>query len=169
MISSPGSRDDIEPIGSTTMKQMHFISLGLIPRSLLRLFRFGENEKSANTSELALGFFIPGTQWRITSHNTGVYGTSINNALLPGRVFPFPKSLYAVEDVLRFYVANKPDAIILDFFSGSGTTTNAVMRLNKQDGGNRQCISVTNNEVGAEEQRGHREQRLRPGGDEWEK
>ena len=54
---------------------------------------------------------------------------------LPERKFPFPKSLYAVEDALRFFVADKPEAVILDFFAGSGTTAHAVMRLNKQDGG----------------------------------
>ena len=113
--------------------------------------------------------FIPGTQWRITSHNAGVYGTSVNNSLIPGRVFPFPKSLYAVEDCVRFFVKSKPDAVVLDFFSGSGTTAHAVMRLNRQDGGRRQCISVTNNEVAAEEQKVLREQGLRPGDAEWEK
>ncbi len=113
--------------------------------------------------------FVPGTQWRITSHNAGVYGTSVNNSLIPGRVFPFPKSLYAVEDILRFFVANKSEATIIDFFSGSGTTAHAVMRLNKQDGGKRQCISVTNNEVSADEQKGLRDYGLRPGDTEWEK
>jgi len=43
------------------------------------------------------------------------------------------------------------------------------MRLNKQDGGNRQCISVTNNEVAAGEQKALREKKLRPGDPEWEK
>jgi adenine-specific DNA-methyltransferase len=89
--------------------------------------------------------------------------------LLGGRHFPYPKSLYAVEDTLRFIVANKPEAIILDFFSGSGTTAHAVMRLNRQDGGCRQSISVTNNEVAADEQRNLREKGLRPGDSEWEK
>jgi adenine-specific DNA-methyltransferase len=42
------------------------------------------------------------------------------------------------------------------------------MRLNRQDGGQRHCISVTNNEVGADEQKALREQGLRPGDDEWE-
>ena len=42
------------------------------------------------------------------------------------------------------------------------------MRLNKQDGGRRQCISVTNNEVSAEEQKGLRAKGLRPGDPEWE-
>ncbi len=89
--------------------------------------------------------------------------------LLPDRRFPFPKSLYAVEDTLRFFVADKKDAIILDFFSGSGTTAHAVMRLNRQDGSRRQCISVTNNEVAADEQKNLREQGLRSGDPDWEK
>jgi adenine-specific DNA-methyltransferase len=92
----------------------------------------------------------------------------LDDSFLPARDFPYPKSLYAVEDTLRFFVIEKPEAVILDFFSGSGTTAHAVMRLNKQDGGHRQCISVTNNEVGADEQRALREKGLRPGDGEWE-
>jgi adenine-specific DNA-methyltransferase len=76
--------------------------------------------------------------------------------------------VYAVEDALRFFVANKTDAIVLDFFAGSGTTAHAVMRLNRQDGGRRQCISVTNNEVAADEQKALREKGFRPGDPEWE-
>lgn len=113
---------------------------------------------------------IPSTQWRITSHDATQYGTRLlDNAFLPARDFPYPKSLYAVEDTLRFFVIDNPDAVILDFFSGSGTTAHAVMRLNKQDGGRRQCISVTNNEVAADEQKKLLEAGLRPGDDEWEK
>jgi adenine-specific DNA-methyltransferase len=84
-------------------------------------------------------------------------------------MFPFPKSLYAVEDALRFFTANKKFAIVLDFFSGSGTTAHAIMRLNRQDGGSRQSISVTNNEVAASEQSDFRKKGLRPGDAEWEK
>ena len=109
------------------------------------------------------------SQWKIASHNASEYGTALLRSLLPSRTFPFPKSLYAVEDALRFFVANKPKAIILDFFSGSGTTAHAVMRLNKQDGGYRQCISVTNNEVSADEQKKLRQQGFRPGDPDWEK
>lgn len=110
----------------------------------------------------------PKTVWNMTSHDAGSHGTNIIRALLPGRRFPFPKSLYAVEDALRFFVKDNPEAVILDFFSGSGTTAHAVMRLNKQDGGRRQCISVTNNEVGADEQKALREKGLRHGDPEWE-
>lgn len=111
----------------------------------------------------------PSTQWDRDGHQSKIGGTALLGALGPGRRFPFPKSLYAVEDALRFFVADKPNAVVLDFFAGSGTTAHAVMRLNKQDGGRRQCISVTNNEVSAEEQRALREQGLRPGDAEWEK
>lgn len=110
----------------------------------------------------------PLTIWNQASHSTSGHGTALVKALLAGRTFPYPKSLYAVEDALRFVVSSKPEAIVLDFFSGSGTTAHAVMRLNRQDGGRRQCISVTNNEVAANEQKKLREQGLRPGDDEWE-
>ncbi len=111
----------------------------------------------------------PSTQWRIAGHDATQYGTRMLNAILPGLKFPFPKALYAVEDCLRFFVADKPNAVVLDFFSGSGTTAHAVMRLNRQDGGRRQCISVTNNEVAADEQATLRAKGLRPGDADWEK
>lgn len=113
--------------------------------------------------------FVPTDLWRITSHDAGNSGTRLLANLLPRRRFPFPKSLYAVEDVLRFFVAEKPGATVLDFFSGSGTTAHAVIRLNREDGGRRQCISVTNNEVSADEQTSLRRQGLRPGDADWEK
>ncbi|WP_122593112.1 site-specific DNA-methyltransferase [Pseudomonas viridiflava] len=110
----------------------------------------------------------PSTVWRESKHDAGAYGTSLLRSLIPGRTFPFPKSLYAVEDSLRLFLANKPNAVILDFFAGSGTTVHAVMRLNRQDGGRRQCISITNNEVGASEQQALRQKGFRPGDPEWE-
>lgn len=115
------------------------------------------------------GAKAPPTQWNLRSHNAEHYGTKILRDLLPDRRFPYPKSLYAVEDVLRLFVAHKPQAVILDFFSGSGTTAHAVMRLNRQDGGRRQCMSVTNNEVAADEQEALRAKGLRPGDTEWER
>lgn len=112
---------------------------------------------------------MPTTQWDKTSHSAEHGGTGILKCLIPDRSFPFPKSLYAVEDALRYFVKEKPNAVILDFFAGSGTTAHAVMRLNRQDEGRRQCISVTNNEVTADEQANLREQKLRPGDTDWER
>lgn len=110
----------------------------------------------------------PVTVWKEARHSAGDYGTKIINSLIPNRKFPFPKSLYAVEDTIRFFVGSNPKAVVLDFFSGSGTTAHAVMRLNRQDGGRRQCISVTNNEVSAAEQSELRARGLRPGDADWE-
>ena len=111
----------------------------------------------------------PTTTWRERSHDAGAYGTSLLRALIPGHRFPFPKSLYSVEDTLELFVRDKPEAIVLDFFAGSGTTTHAVMRLNHRDGGRRTSLLVTNNEVSAEEQSHLREAGLHPGDRDWEK
>ena len=89
---------------------------------------------------------LPTTQWCIPSHNARSGGTELLKSILGPKAFPFPKSLYAVHDSLMFYVKRNKSATILDFFAGSGTTMHATMQLNAEDGGNRQCILVTNNE-----------------------
>ena len=111
----------------------------------------------------------PQRVWKVRSHNAETGGTLVLSKLIPGRRFPYPKSLYAVEDALRFFVGSKPDAIVLDFFAGSGTTAHAVMRLNRQDGGRRQSISITNNEVSSDEEAKLRGAGLCPGDAEWER
>jgi adenine-specific DNA-methyltransferase len=108
------------------------------------------------------------TVWNRARHHAGWHGTNLLGDLIPGRTFPFPKSLYSVEDALRVAVGGKPNAIVLDFFAGSGTSAHAIMRLNRQDSGRRQCILITNNEVAADEQVALRKQGLRPGDTEWE-
>lgn len=112
---------------------------------------------------------MPESSWRESSHNSQHYGTLLLKELLPDRSFPFPKSLYAVEDTLRLFVGKKQAAVVVDFFSGSGTTAHAVMRLNKQDDGRRVSVSVTNNEVSAGELAALRSKDLRPGDPNWER
>lgn len=112
---------------------------------------------------------MPGTQWRIKSHDATRHGTDLLTKILPGRQFPYPKSLYAVHDVLNFFVANNPDALIVDFFAGSGTTLHAVNLLNAEDNGSRRCIIVTNNEVSGEEATVLKKQNIYPGEKDWEK
>lgn len=113
-------------------------------------------------------YYIPGTQWNIANHDASYKGTQLLSKFIGNR-FPFPKSLYAVHDAIRFFVANNPNALILDFFSGSGTTLHAVNLLNKEDGGHRRCIMVTNNEVSVEEEKALRAKGLHKGDEEWEK
>ena len=110
----------------------------------------------------------PRTVWNRVSHSASEHGSMLLKAFLPDRTFPFPKSLYAVEDAVRLFVLDKREAVVLDFFAGSGSTTHAVMRLNRQDGGRRSSIMVTNNEVSADEAATLRKQGKRPGDPEWE-
>lgn len=112
--------------------------------------------------------FVPGTAWRVTSHDATRYGSDLLTKLIPDRKFPFPKSLYAVHDAIRFFVTNKPNALIIDFFAGSGTTLHAVNLLNAEDGGSRRCIMVTNNEISAEERKGFEARGIKQGDLEWE-
>jgi len=153
----------------------HTVTIHYLPSGTVRAIEDGDIEIVGRDEDGAVrGVYraskgvIPKRVWNVPAHNAETGGSLVLRRLLPDRRFPFPKSLYAVEDVLRFFVGSKPTAMVLDFFAGSGTTAHAVMRLNRQDGGSRQCISVTNNEVSAEEQRQLKRAKLRPGDAEWE-
>jgi adenine-specific DNA-methyltransferase len=76
--------------------------------------------------------YIPGSQWDIPSHNATYQGSQLLNKVLGTNRFTFPKSLYAVHDAIRFFVADKPNALIVDFFAGSGTTLHAVNLLERR-------------------------------------
>lgn len=60
------------------------------------------------------------------------------------KVFNNPKPTTLIKYLINFI--DKNNGIILDFFAGSGTTGQAVLELNKEDGGNRKFILCTNNE-----------------------
>lgn len=111
----------------------------------------------------------PSSVWNMQSHDAGSKGKNILTAMLPYCDFAYPKSLYAVRDTLKFVVASKPNALIVDFFAGSGTTLQAVNLLNAEDDGKRRCILVTNNEVSVDEAKELTLQGYRPGDEEWEK
>jgi adenine-specific DNA-methyltransferase len=85
--------------------------------------------------------------WHRTRHDAGVGGSDVLQAIFGSRVFPFPKSVYAVADCLSAVLRDRPNALVVDAFAGSGTTLHATCLLNAEDGGDRRCILVTNNEV----------------------
>ena len=61
------------------------------------------------------------------------------------QVFTYPKPVELIQKLIMCH-GNK-NALVLDFFAGTGTTGHAVMKLNLEDGGNRRCILITNNEM----------------------
>jgi len=85
------------------------------------------------------------TVWTNKKYNANISGTKLLRKIVKTE-FPFPKSLYNTKDCLTAVAKSKKNAIIFDYFAGSGTTAHAVMEMNKEDGGNRQCIVCTNNE-----------------------
>lgn len=93
------------------------------------------------------GLSRPKTVWRRTAHDAGTYGSSLLRSFLGDRVFDFPKSLYSVRDTLATVVRERPHAVVLDFFAGSGTTLHAIALLNAKDGGDRRCMLVTNSDL----------------------
>jgi adenine-specific DNA-methyltransferase len=77
------------------------------------------------------------------------------------------KPVRLIQQLIR-WANNSPDALILDFFSGSGTTAHAVMAMNAEDGGRRTAVLVTNNELNEKTAQKLRREGLRPGDKDWE-
>ena len=107
--------------------------------------------------------------WQKKEYNANSYGSKLINGIFGEKRFDYPKSLYAVEECIKAVCGNRKDAIILDYFAGSGTTLHAVNLLNSSDNGNRQCIMVTNNEVSEKEEKILTKQGYKPKDEEWEK
>ena len=109
------------------------------------------------------------TVWHRTSHDAGAYGTDLITEIIgQTNAFSFPKSLYATHDSVASVLRNRKNALIIDFFAGSGTTLNAINLLNLEDGGSRRCILVTNNEVAESEAKKLLKDGIVPGTDSWE-
>jgi len=90
--------------------------------------------------EIGKDFGTYRTVWINPRYDANEYGTRLVKKPVPGCKFDFPKSLWNIYDCLYSVVANDKNAIVLDFFAGSGTTAHAVLELNKKDNGNRQFI-----------------------------
>ena len=185
----PDGREGRWRLGRDTLIELiekHYVHIGKVQgdRAAITYLAQGEQAKVENGDFPVVGYnpdgsiivdesgyearFLPGTQWWITSHDATQKGTKMLNDII-GRRFTFPKSVYATHDAIQFFVANKPNALIVDFFSGSGTTMHAVNLLNSEDGGYRRCIMVTNNEVSADEAKMLKGKGYQPGDAEWEK
>ncbi|OJZ17140.1 MAG: site-specific DNA-methyltransferase [Thiobacillus sp. 65-29] len=109
------------------------------------------------------------TVWSRPLLDASTYGSELLTKVLgDNSLFSYPKSVYAVRDCISTVILNRPHALVVDFFAGSGTTLNAVNLLNAADGGRRRCILVTNNEVSAEEASALSARGLQAGDDEWE-
>lgn len=107
-------------------------------RHLLRVREAGDRVEI----EIGKDFGMHRTVWTGTRYDSNRYGSQLLKALLPDARFDFPKSLWTVVDCLQAVVGANKEALVLDFFAGSGTTAHALMELNRSDGGSRRFILV---------------------------
>jgi adenine-specific DNA-methyltransferase len=107
-------------------------------------------KKTRNSYEIELGkdYGTVRTVWQDSRYDANEYGTKLVHALVPDTRFDFPKSVYNTYDCIAPILYERKNAVILDFFAGSGTTGHAVSILNKEDGGKRKFILCTNNDNG---------------------
>lgn len=83
---------------------------------------------------------VPKTVWAGGEFDAGNYGNTLLISMLGSKKFDFPKSINLLQRCVYLSTAEEKDAIILDYFGGSGTTAHAVIVQNKKDDGNRKYI-----------------------------
>ena len=119
---------------------------GQIEAGILKVTNYDKSKKVVEVRYTEFAERAIKTVWHRTAHDAGAYGTDYIKKILGPNSFQFPKSINSVIDCLAVVSKNKPKAIILDYFAGSGTTGQAVLELNKKYGGERKFILCTNNE-----------------------
>ena len=117
---------------------MNYLSEGMV-REIERgeIIVKGRDENGALILERHSEKLLPAKSvWNKKTHDATQYGSYLINGILGNKRFTYPKSLYSTHDAVSFFVKEKLNALIIDFFAGSGTTLHAVNLLNAEDGGN---------------------------------
>ncbi len=108
-----------------------------ISKPVLRYFKEDDMKKAgASFGEIAVSTKLP------DEIGLNKDGTSEIARLFENKVFSFSKPSSLIKYLVRISTKNDPDATVMDFFSGSGTTADAVIQLNEEDGGTRSFILV---------------------------
>lgn len=149
---------NFHPEKQTLKKGKRFYVYPIDPKKIERKWRYARQsvekikdllriKKLENSYEIEIGknYETLRTVWQNKKYDANEYGKKIVNALVKND-FPYPKSLFNVYDCIKPVIEDKKNALILDFFAGSGTTAHAVMLMNKEDEGKRNFILCTNNE-----------------------
>ncbi|MDO4921200.1 MAG: site-specific DNA-methyltransferase [Phascolarctobacterium sp.] len=149
------SDDSFHPISQTEQRGDEYYVYPIDTKGVERKWRYArqtvesifdmlrvKKTKIGYDIELGKNFGTYKTVWIDSKFDASVNGTQLLKNLIPNTVFSYPKSLYTVVECVGSVVKEDKDALILDFFGGSGTTGHAVMEINKQDGGHRRFILV---------------------------
>lgn len=104
--------------------------------------------KSGYDIELGKNYAPYKTVWTDKKYDANEYGTQLISSMIPNNEFTFPKSIHTVYDCLYAVLRDRKNAVVLDYFAGSGTTGHAVLMLNDNTSNNHRFILCTNNDVG---------------------
>lgn len=151
----------LHPEGQTVKDKSRFLVYPIDRKGIERKWRYARQsveqiqhilraKKARNGYEIEIGkdYGTVRTVWQDSKYDSNEYGTKLVHALVPDTHFNFPKSVYNTYDCIAPILYERKEALVLDFFAGSGTTGHAVLMLNKEDDGNRKFILCTNNENG---------------------
>lgn len=109
--------------------------------TIISNLRIKQIEDNLFDIELGKDYGTYKTVWTDAKYDASTNGSQLLKKINPKTRFSYPKSLYNVEDCISSVVLNNKNAVVLDFFGGSGTTGHAVQEINR-DGGNRKFILV---------------------------
>lgn len=109
-----------------------------IPLEMEPIEGLDESEESENEAEEEFATQVRGSYFYKQSQVSVKY----LRTLLGKKVFNNPKDMDEIAKLIRYTTSDDPNAVVLDFFAGSGTTGEAVLRLNSEDGGNRRYLLV---------------------------
>ena len=82
------------------------------------------------------------SSWFDAKYSATEHGTALLKEIFGRSPFSYPKSIHAVSDGVYIGGGRRSGAVVLDYFSGSGTTGHAVINLNREEGGHRKFILV---------------------------
>lgn len=133
-----------------------------VSQGIQTVWRWGKEEKSRKNLNKVIfgkknkngGYMIVQKYRKTTKMQRSIWddkefvnerGTESVKEILGSNPFDYPKSPFLIKRIIE--IGSFQDSIILDFFAGSGTTGQAVMELNRQDGGKRKFILATANEI----------------------
>ena len=113
-----------------------------ISKPVLRYWKEDDIKKAGNSfGYAAVSTFLPNEIVGMTQD-----GTKEITSIFGCKKFSFPKPVSLIKYLIEIATVSMKNAMVLDFFAGSGTTAQAVLELNKEDGGQRKFILCTNNE-----------------------
>lgn len=154
-------KNDEHPLEQTAKKGNSFYVYPIDKQAIERKWRYARQsvesiqhllraKKTAKGYEIEIGkdFGTVRTVWQDSRYDSNENGTKLVHALVPDSTFDFPKSVFNTYDCIAPILYERKNALVLDYFAGSGTTGHAVLMLNKEDGdsGKRKFILCTNSE-----------------------